>query len=85
MKCAQSRTYSKKTIELKQKVSREFFESPEGIAFKERQRKRAICMNTGQDYVEIHIEDIPIDIPTIIDTDDVREFLHEDFNFVDKW
>lgn len=83
--CAQSRTYTKETIELKKKRSREYFETPEGIAFKERQRKRAVCMNTGQEYVEILKEDIPIDIPTIIDMDDVRDFLHGDFKFGDTW
>lgn len=83
--CAQVRVKSEETKKLHEKLTREYLESPEGVAFKERQRKRFVKLNKGEDYVELSQEDYMIEIPKIVDLDDVRDYLHGDFNFDGNW
>ena len=83
--CCHSIIPSDETKAKMSKAKKEYFDTPEGMAYKEQKRQQAIDWNKGGDgNVSVIIDEFAVDIPTFRDLDDYSEFL-DGFSIDDKW
>ena len=74
--CSQSCANESRTLTdaTKAKISKsvnEYNQTPEGLATARKNAERMASMNKGLDYDGVTIEDFAVDIPTILDFDDL--------------